>query len=289
MQHSVGSTSVPAAAAAIQAAGILSIAVGIGNAVLDELRIIAGGIEENVIPVDDYAAFAELIAQMNGDVCRMPQTPPIGTNSTGVVEMNERRYYEILQQPDGITVKVYTKMTGRFTGWYSYSEPNPNTAIYDGLLTDDATYIPTVSGRLARDGEQRVYITIQGTTADEVTEYNLLIEEGDTVPVQITTATELSTTSTDTITTEELTPSTTDSPSTTVADTSTPGPTTQATSISTGSQTSESETVTATTELPTTTPRNPSVTIPNKSSQSRGSLILTFTAYFFILQCSLRF
>lgn len=288
----IGTYSVSQAVAMIQNERIVSYAIGIGSNIIEaELKIIAYGIDEMVKRVDDYNALPEITNDLNFAVCQTPQTLEPNVEPTpGVLEPRERRYYAIGLTTNGITLSISTNSA--FEGWYSYSEPNPNSAIYDGLITGNIIYIPDqddADGRVLRnDGTKHVYVTIQGASTDEsLTEYVIHVGEGYHIPspspetTQIPTSTEVTTeaTASTEVTTEAvLTEVTTDVASTEVTTEATviPPSTEKISENPETTTTSMPTSPTTTTETQSTTeklrPENPPVNVPDESSILSGAL-----------------
>ncbi|XP_021949111.1 uncharacterized protein LOC110846614 [Folsomia candida] len=202
------------AVAAVKTANLTSFAVGIGNEQdirESELQQIALNDSSRVFRVNDYEALAEFFFQMNKATCEVPQEPEIGDEHNGTLNKNEKRYFKY-QIPDaGFTLNLLT--SGQISGWYSYTEQTPNSAVHDGLILTH-TFIQSAMENSV------VHIALQGDSVDP-TEYNIRTDEGN----QVTSTTPQSTTTYTTSTTPTSASSTTP----TSASSTTPAPTSSTT------------------------------------------------------------
>ncbi len=63
-----------------------------------------------------------------------------GTNQTGHLNSEEKRYFQYEFPSEGTSsLNINIQSTGELSGWYSYTEATPNSAVYDGLIQPGTT------------------------------------------------------------------------------------------------------------------------------------------------------
>ena len=124
-------------------AGIITMAFGIGNGILDEeLLRIANGKQENVIRTQDYDTLKQQIARIARRAKKVPKTPPIGVvQKEAFANSGEKRYFRLQVPPEGVTVDLQAA-SDTICGFYSYSVEQPSSALYDGIIQGGKTFIP---------------------------------------------------------------------------------------------------------------------------------------------------
>lgn len=146
---------------------IISFGVGIGAGVgYSELLLIAQNNSDNVFIQSGYEELSESFRRLNEETCEIPQRPEINQTVSDSLKQNEKRYYNFIISGNeenggnqGVTIRLSTT-TGQTRGFYSYSEENPSSAFYDGLINGD-TYIPRPAG-VPENTNTEVFIAIEG-------------------------------------------------------------------------------------------------------------------------------
>ncbi|KAI1286366.1 Collagen alpha-1(XII) chain [Halotydeus destructor] len=141
---------------------ITTIAVGIGSSIArDQLLTIAGQDSGRVFDMTSYQALLEAFKYFAGVVCSVPEKPAIDDVIQDKVSMKEKRFYEYMVRNEGVTVNINVSM-GEITGYYSFSEPKPSSAIHDGVIKGK-TYIkpPTDLAKL-QNATLELFLAIEG-------------------------------------------------------------------------------------------------------------------------------
>jgi hypothetical protein len=193
----------PEAMMAVRARGLVPFSVGIGSDIdYPELLQIALLDPKRVFMVSDYDALAEFFYHMNSATCEVPQQPALGTNQTGRLNPDERRYFQYSFPAINIGLNINIRSTGQgvLSGWYSYSEPTPNSAVYDGVIQPGSISIPPPPPRSRQEGPVVVYLTLECGPGEDLGGYAIVADEGAQVTTDAPTTT-LPTTTTPTTTT----------------------------------------------------------------------------------------
>lgn len=181
-------TPVKDAVKAVESVGLASYAVGIGSAFSEtnlaankELSMIAFDKPEYILKAHDYNVFLETFAELNRDFCSVLQTPRIGLMwRSAPLQPNERRYFRI-PIPDEGAVRINVKSNGTISGYYSFVEKNPDSALYDGRIGRNQTSLLVQKQNMIwKDGSVRasneIYVTVQGNPFGG-SEFTLELEE----------------------------------------------------------------------------------------------------------------
>jgi len=151
----------PTAIRNVRDANLTSFAIGIGTEIDNaELIQIALLDPSKVFQVTNYAAFEEFVYQMNSYACEVPQEPEMGVRQSGSLSKGERRYFKFEIPQDGVSMQITS--SGEMNGWYSFTNPTPNSALNDGKLDCGGFYVP-------RSGHPTLYLGVKSESESEIT------------------------------------------------------------------------------------------------------------------------
>ena len=143
---------------------ITIVAVGIGHHIIDSKLLQIAGSAKRVLKISTYKFLSQSYVQINGETCKIPQTPALGSKQTDVLGHNEKRYFKYELPSDGITVKI-NNHGEKTIAFYSYDNENPSSALNDGQFSGQA-FIPNKipSNYLGKGNAMKrtVFLAIEG-------------------------------------------------------------------------------------------------------------------------------
>ena len=142
---------------------VSTFAVGITNQIdQTELLGLAYNINKNVYSLNNFDVLNEFFKRLNDETCKTPQEPSLDEPIEDGLNQGQRRYYSLSVPEEGLTLGFRLK-EGSVNGYWSRSERNPSSAIYDGQLEVSlGTFIASSVQSRADGDEDKVYVTVQG-------------------------------------------------------------------------------------------------------------------------------
>ncbi|CAH0386260.1 unnamed protein product [Bemisia tabaci] len=131
--------------AALEAAkeGITTCAFGIGDDIDDaELLRIANNKSDYKFWTDSYYSLQQQIVLIARRVKTIPQMLKMGFETSDTLkEADEKRFYRLKVSKRGTTIRLLD-VRGESSGYWTYADERPSSALYDGVIYEGDTFIP---------------------------------------------------------------------------------------------------------------------------------------------------